>query len=186
MMIHFFPSVGVKSYGAVHHHFKSWFRERLHSDEPLIRQVWLDHCVAPVAASDVVGIGFNFVEESLFLQICHDEFPCLESVETTVSFRDIVVQPGRYIKDVDLRKIVTLADPVVVRVMGGRHLHHARAKGRINKLVGNNRDFSSCEGKGDHLADQMRIPFILRIDGNCGITQHGFRPGRGNHDNIIR
>ncbi len=82
--------------------------------------------------------------------------PRFEAVQPPVSRGDVVVQPRGDVEDVDLRQIVPLPDPVVVRIVGGRHLHHAGAECRVDEIVGDDRDLPVGEREKGSPARRVR------------------------------
>ena len=69
--------------------------------------------------------------------------------------------------------------------MGRRDLHRARALFRVSIFVRDDGDQTPNDRQAHELADQMLIAFVLGMDGNRRIAQHGFGAG-GRHDNLAR
>src|SRR3546814_12839135 len=79
-----------------------------------------------------------------------------------------------------------LADFKVVEVVTRRDLHRARTKFRIGMLVGDDGDKASGNRQAHLLANQRLISRIFRIHSYGHVGQHGFRPSRGDTDEIGR
>ena len=73
---------------------------------------------------------------------------------------------------------MTLSYLIIIGVMGRCDLNHACSLGHIRVLIRDNRDLPVCQRKVNHLANQMLIPLILRIDRHGRIAQHRLRTGR--------
>ena len=70
---------------------------------------------------------------------------------------------------------MTLSDLKVVRVMCRSNFNYTGTKFHINIGIGNNRKLTVYNRKKKLLANEILITVIIRVYGNCGITQHGFR-----------
>ena len=81
---------------------------------------------------------------------------------------------------------MALAHLEIVEVMGRRDLDRAAAGGGIGVLVGDHRNQAIHQRQANLSADQGAIPLIVRMNGDGGIAQHGFRPGGGDHDETPR
>ena len=64
--------------------------------------------------------------------------------------------------------------------MRRRDLHAAGAERLVHILVGDDRDFAVAQRQDQHLADEVGIALIGRINCNGGVAQHGFRAGGRN------
>ena len=67
----------------------------------------------------------------------------------------------------------------VVGVMGGRNFHNARTLCHICMFIANNGDFFIEQGQDYMTAVQMLVSFVLCVNGNRRIAQHGFGTGCG-------
>ena len=97
----------------------------------------------------------------------------------------MVVDVGVECEDVDGRQLMSLANGIVVEVVGGRDLDAAGTEFRVHIVVGNHRNLTAHQGQRQHLAHQVGIAFVLGADRNGDVTQHRLRPG-GGHDQAAR
>ena len=126
----------------VAHCFDRGLGQRLHVDEPLVAQPRLDDRVAAVAVSHRVHVVVGLDEQAGGVEVGDDPLARLVALEAGVGpalCRDRRVS----VHDVDLGAVVALADLEVVRVVGGRHLHRARPEGRVDVIVGHDRDLAA-------------------------------------------
>ena len=110
---------------------------------PLIGQQRLDHGMAAVAARHHQLVRPGLFQQSLFFQIADDVPTSLEAVQTAIGFGGVVVDAGAGREDVDQRQVMTLADRVVVEVVGRSDLDAAGAEGRVHVLVGDDGNIAS-------------------------------------------
>ena len=86
------------------------------------------------------------------------------------------------------RDLVALSDTIVVEIMCTGDLDRPRAEIRIRIFVGDDRDQTAMFLRPDRdfaeFADNWLVTLIVRMNGNGTVTQHGFRPRRGNR-NIV-
>ena len=68
--------------------------------------------------------------------------------------------------------------------MGGRDLHRAGAELHLAVFVPYDGDLPVDEGQDHGLADDVRIPGVLRVHGDGRIAQHGLGAGGGHGDGI--
>ena len=52
-------------------------------------------------------------------------------------------------------------------------------------LVGDDRDAPAGQRQLDLGADQVRVPLVVRVDGDGGVAQHRLRAGGGDHDRVV-
>ena len=111
-----------------------------------------------------------------------DEFPRLLALHSAVFFGNVVVERAVGIEKVDYFEVVPLSDFPVVRVVGGRNLHHSRPEFLVDVAVGDYRDFLVDEGKDDLLSDKILVPLVIGIDGDGSIAEERLRARRGDLD----
>src|SRR5689334_18564877 len=70
----------------------------------------------------------------------------------------------------------------VVRVMRRRNLNGTGAKLAVNKLVGNNRDFTVCQWELNGFTNKVFVAIVFGVDGHSGITQHRLWTGGCNNN----
>ena len=105
------------------------------------------------------------------------------------------VQPGEFAgllthgtviaDDLHTGQLVAVADFEVVGIVGRGHLQGACAELQIDIGVLDDGDSAVHQGQDDLGVAQVRIAFILRMDGHRRIPQHGFRPGGGHHKTAV-
>jgi hypothetical protein len=86
----------------------------------------------------------------------------------------------------DRRQPVPLADLEVVRVVPRGDLHRARAEGRVDLLVGDDRNLPARQRQGQHGADEVGVALIVRVHGDGGVAQHGLGTGGGDGQRPVR
>ena len=79
---------------------------------------------------------------------------------------------------------MALADFVVVEIVGRGDFHAAGAEFRIAVIVGDDRDAAADQRQLDKFADQGFVAFIVRVNGDGGVAEHGFRTS-GRDDQVI-
>ena len=130
-----------------------------------------------------VDVVLDMIEEALLLQIGEHALAGLEPVEAAIGFRRIFVDRRVGVENVDHVEVLPAADLEVVEVVGRRHLDRARALLRVGIVVGNDRQLAADQRQDRHLADQVLVALVVRVDGHAGVAQHGLRAGRGD-DNV--
>ena len=95
-------------------------------------------------------------------------------VENTVRFHDI-----------DEFQLVALSHSEVIGIMRRRDLHRPGPKFGIDKFIADHFDLPINKRQYQCLADIFFVPFVLRIDRNRRVTQHGFRTGGGHNNKLI-
>ena len=132
----------------------------------------------------------DLAQPALFLGASHDGLARGEAVHADVfgrDFRHVVGDdPGEGVHDVQGRQAGALADAEVVEIMRRGDLHRPRPLGRVSILISHNGNTASGDRQGHELADQARIPLILRMHRHARVAQHGLRPGRGDDDEVAR
>ncbi len=91
---------------------------------------------------------------------------------------------GVLVEDVDQRQVVALADLIVVEVMSRGDFYAAGAKFEVDVVVGDDRDQAVHQRQHDVAADEVLVALVLGVHRDCGVAQHGFRPG-GRYDQVI-
>ena len=70
--------------------------------------------------------------------------------------------------------------------MGGRYLHGTRTELFVDVVVGNDGHQATLDKRvHGFFADEVLVPFILRVDGDTRITEHSFWPGGSNLDRLV-
>ena len=77
---------------------------------------------------------------------------------------------------------MALAHGVVIEVVGWRDLYAARAKTRVDVVIGNDWDFPSHQRQQNLFTDQVLVALVLGMHGHGLVTQHGLGSGGGHHE----
>ena len=77
---------------------------------------------------------------------------------------------------------MAFAHIIVIKIMRRGDFDTAGTKFRIHIIVGNNRNFPVSQGQFDGFTNHILIAFIIGVNGDCGIAQHGFRTGGGDYN----
>ena len=76
---------------------------------------------------------------------------------------------------------MTVADGVIVEVVGGGDFDAAAAEFGIDVVVDNDGDASAGQRQGDLFAHQVAIALVAGVNGDSGVSEHGFGAGGGDH-----
>ena len=129
--------------------------------------------------SDRVTNRLDADEQSLLLQLLNHELPRLIAVHAGV-LSALVVHCRIIIQDIDLFKVVALADLKVVRIVGRCDLDAACSELHVDVVIGDDRNLTVRERKLQHLSDDILIPLVLRIDCDCRVAKQRLRSCRRN------
>ena len=154
-------------------------RRFVHRHEPLIGKHRLNHRAGAITTWDFEFVFVDFDEQVLRLQIGDDFFTRVEAIEAAIGWRRVVVDDCIECKDVDQGQTVTLADGVVVEIVGGCDFHAAGAERAIDIIVGDDRNGAAGERQRDVLADQMFVALVVGMNHHGGVAQHRFRARGG-------
>ncbi len=127
---------------------------------------------------------FDLFQQTEFFHFGNDQFACLEPIQTTIFFRRVIIDARMIIHDVDFFEIIAFADFKVVEIMRWGDFNGARSLFRIGIFIGNDFDAASHDWQNAVLTNQILVTFIIRMNRNTGITQHGFRPRGRNGDEL--
>ena len=123
-------------------------------------------------------IGLHLDQKALGFHRRHHGFAGLKAIqalETASRFvHGAVLSHHR-----DQRQLVALANGEIVGVMGGGHLHAARAELGIHVGIGHDRNLPAHQRQRQALTHQLGIAGIGRVHGHARIPQQGFRAGGG-------
>ena len=126
-----------------------------------------DHLVR-LAADEVAG-RLEVGEDALARRVA------LEPRVVPAGGRDVAVVAHH----VDERQVVALPRGVVVVVVGRGDLHGARAEGRIDDRVGDDRHEPIDEGDPCPAADEVDVAGIVGVDGDAGVAEDRLGPRGG-------
>ena len=176
------PAVGIELDRAGADCLDGGLGELVHADEPLVAEERFDLHAAALGEADVVDDVLDFFEEAELFHLRHALLAAFVAVEPGV-LAALGVHGAVAVHDVDEFEVVTFADLIVVRVMGGRDLHAAGALFRVGVLVLDDRDPAVGERQVHGLADEVLVARIAGRDRHGGVAEHGFGT-RGGDDEI--
>ena len=148
----------------------------LHLYKPLLGNSRFYGCSAAIASADIVVIIFDFNQCPFCFQIGNNGFPCFVTIHAGI-LRIIVCNFCIVSHNIDDWQVMPQTNFKVVRVVGWGNLYNACSEVHFYIVIGNNRNFPMYQRQNQSLANQMLIPFIIRVDCNGRITQQGFWTG---------
>ena len=119
--------------------------------------------LAALARAHAERIVFDFFEQPLLAQVLHHGLARLVAVESLVGLPGVGGHARVLINHHHARQVVPLRDGVVIGIVGGRHLHRARAELRVHKLIGDNGN-DSPQQRQNELAAHARTGNARRRD----------------------
>ena len=169
------------------------FGERRDAHVPLVGQPRLDDGVGAVTARHHQRVRIDVIERAFRLEQRQHGGAGLFARQAAngsryrrkrlQSGRVVAVgcgdDPGVAIEDVQQRQVVARTQFVVIEVVRGRDLHAARAEGRVDVVVGNDRDQAAGDRQADLAADEGLVALIGRMHRDGRIAEQGLGPGRG-------
>src|SRR4051794_1486593 len=163
-----------KSDAAASHGIHGLFRQGLGSDKPLIRDERFNDVFAAIAFAEADLIGLDLFEESFCFESRDDSLPGLEPVEAGILARRRS-HPGVFADHLHRRQTVSLPCLEVVGIMRRGNLHNTCSELRISHVVGYDWDLSTDKRQTDSCAVQVGVSFVIRVDHNGRVAEHGFR-----------
>ena len=148
----------------------------VHLYKPLRFDHWLYSCVAAVMCSNAVIVGNYLNQKAKLVQILYHDFSCLVAIHACV-FSAKLIDGSIIVHDVDFRKVVSLSNLKVVRVVCRSDLYASSSEFLVNILVCNYWDLSVCERKLQHFAYDIFVTVIIRVYCNCSISKKCLRTG---------
>ena len=172
--------------------FYSGFSQRFSIGKPLVRQHRLDDNTTTVTVRYGHVVFFDLNQQVCGFEIGNDFTTCSETFHTTVFLRDggvdftvrcaIGIKAFTFIadicvvgQDVNHRQTATLADFVIVEVVRRGDFYATGAFFHIGVFVTHDWNAAANERQDNLFTDQVFVALIVRVYGNTGITQHGFR-----------
>ena len=123
-----------------------------HPHEPLLAEVGLDRRLGAVRVTDLDLAVLNLGQEAQGVEVRHHALARREAIVALI-VASVGVEGPVVVEDVDGADLeVALPHHVVVRIVGRRDLHAARAELRLGPLVEDQRDLSVHEREHDRLA----------------------------------
>ncbi len=147
--------------------------KRLHLNEPLCGNFWLDSRSAAIASTDIMAVFLDFYQCALSFEIFYDSLSCFVSVHACV-LRIIVNYRCVVVHYVDHGQIMAQSDFKVVRVVSRSYLNNARTEIHFNIIVGNDRNLTVNDRQYNSFADKIFIAFIGRIYRDSRIAEKSF------------
>jgi len=172
------PGLGVDVDPPVAHRRHRLVGQGPHRDEPLLGGGGFGDGLAAIAVADPVLVGFDLLQEALFLQVGDDLLAAGEAIEAGVLAGQFVHHPVA-VDDLEAGQVVAVAELVVVAVMRGGNLERPGAEILLHIGVGDHRDGPVSKGQLDRHHRQVGVALILGVDRHGRIAQHGLGPGGG-------
>ena len=138
--------------------------------------------MATIAVPDLVVDILDVIEVAIDIQVGDNRLAALEAIHARIASASKFVHRAIAIHDVDLLKIVTLADKEVIRIVRRRNLDDARAELLLHVHVGDDGDLAARERQDDLLADEGREAFVRRVHRHGGIARQRLGARRRDHD----
>ena len=157
-------------------------RERRDLHVPLVGEVGLEDRAAAIAARHHELVRLDALDEARRLELGEHAPARLEALESPEALGHRVRERRARSEDVDERQVMSLADLVVVEVVGGCDLEASGAEGRIDVGVGDDRDQAPGERQPHLLTREVPVARIVRVHGDRGVAQHGLGTGGRHHD----
>ena len=169
----------VEVHFTIHDRLQGNLCEVLHFEEPLQREARFDGCIGvALRIAHLVGVVFNLLHESCFLQVFGNLLATVEAVHAHVEGR-LLADGAVGVEDVDGLQLVCLAQHVVVLVVGRRYLQTARAKLNVYVAVFNHGN-NAVHQRHNHLATlQPLVLGVFGVDTHGRIAHDGLGAGRG-------
>ncbi len=150
----------------------------------MFAEVRLDRDMAAFAVADVVGVILDLGEQMFFLESFDDGFAAFESVQPAEIVAGGVGHATVGPDHDGERQIMAGAHLVVGRVVGRGDFDAAGTELRIDEFVADDGDGFVAQ-RQEHLApDQGAVPFVVRVDGDGLVAEHGLGAGGGDGDKL--
>ena len=153
------------------------FDQLVHLDKPLLLHKRLNRRLAAVMCAYVVAVILHLHKKPHLVKLLDNGFSRRIALHARIGAA-IFIDGRIVVHNIDNRQIVFPADLKIIWVMSRRNLHNARAKLHVHISVLNDRNLAVHQRQQQLLSSQMRVPFVLRVNGNCRITEHRLWPCR--------
>ena len=153
--------------------------------------IFTNHCIETMGSAtvsqrwqwpDAVRVVFDLDEQPLrWLRSSSDRFARFSEFESRVRSafgRDLAV----FAHDGHKRKVVALADLVVVEVMRGRDFKTAAAEFAVDVRVGDHRDQATEQRKHGFFAMQVRVALVFGMDCHGRVAKKRLGTSRRDHE----
>ena len=151
----------------------------------MIRNHRLNDFTAALRARHVELVGFLLNDQAGGFHIGPQLLAALEAVQAGIGTA-VGVDARLAVENADHLKVETLADGVIVGIVGRGDFERTGAELAIDVVVGDNRHRAVEDGHQHLAADEMPVTLVLRVDGHGGIAQDGFWARGGHRDEFIR
>ena len=128
-----------------------------------------------------MSVILHLVKEPLGLERFKDGLSSGFPAQAAEGFRGAVVDTGVLGENIEQGQIMALAHGVVVEVVGRGDFHAARPEGRVDVVVGDNRQGPAREGEGYPGPNEVLVSRVLRVHGYRRVSQKRLRSGGGHH-----
>ncbi len=171
-----------EAHPAVGHGAHRLLGQGLHADEPLRREIRLDHRIAPLTAPDVVQVLLHRHQVAARLQVFDHDPPGLETIQPAVFFRHVVVHPPLLVHDDQGRKSGPAGHLEIVGVVGRGDLHGPGAEVLLDEPIHDDRQLPPHQREDDGPADHTLVALVVGVNRDAGVPQHRLGSGGGDLD----
>ena len=150
--------------------------------EPLERDERLDDRVAPLAARERDDVALFAAAAAFGVEVAQDLFPRLEAVEAGVRSARGRGHLSVEANHDDRLEPIPLSRFEVVRIVRGRDLQDTRAELPIHEGVRYHRDGAARERQLHTLSSEPRVPLVVGMHSERGVSEHRLRARRGDDE----
>ena len=161
------------------HSFDGRLCQGIHFYEPLFGNQGFDGRMTAGAMPHSMLMLLRAHEDARLLQFLHQCLAACIAIHALV-LSCAFPHGAVVLNNLDLLQIVAEPHFKIVGIVGRRHLHCPRTKGRIHIGIGKQGDASVHNGQDEDLAHQLLVAFVIGMHCHACIAEHGFRSGRGN------
>ena len=145
-----------------------------HLDEPLWLYKWLYRCLTAVMCTNHMLMWYNLHEKPESLQVINHCLSCLVTVHACVLATKLV-DCGIIVHNIDLFEIMTLSNLKIVRIVCRCDLYTAGSEIFIYIRIRDHRDLTIGQRQLQHLAYNILVALIFRIDCHGCIAKQRLR-----------
>ena len=146
------------------------FCQLLHLHKPLLFYHWLYRGMAPVMGSYIMRVWLDLYQVSLFFQIFHHCLSCFVAIHTCIFAAPLLIDGGVVVHHINFRKVVTLSNLKVVRVVSRSNLYSSGSKLFIYIVICHNRNLSVRQWQEALLPYDVFVSLIIRMHCNRCIS----------------
>ena len=117
---------------------------------------------------------FNINKRTNFFQFFNNGFASFKAIHAS-KFTSKFVHRTVIIHNINLRKIVTLTNKEVVRVMGWSDFNHTSTKFWVSVFITNDWNSFVNDWQNNVLTNQVFVAWVFWIDRNRNVPKHSFR-----------